>query len=323
MILEAVSQNQLNRINGHVDSVERPEFSSISADKYKQNNNNKQQSFSRSPVHKPLMRTNGLSEEIIRPKNPTNDVIAGHTPVHHVPSNNTFTPSRKTADDNGDTDDQIFCNCLPFRRRVKREKKRKLPRLKNTKCVSQEEFGYPTHFVRGDTGNNLTSSSATGVIPHSYLVDKRRSHPNIKLCHSPTPHSKMNSSTDTTSDSGPKLRTARSHLEESSRSSQNCTDLDEVIAVSYNSHDTSRASVEEDREVKEVASVSQLVVTLELDAHSQSITGSGFHVGEPNFVEENKREGLEAMCRHEVSYLNNYINFIYYILIFNFRYYHA
>ena len=303
MILEAVSQNQLNRINGRVDSVERPEFSSISTDKYIQNNNNKQQSFSRSPVHKPLVRTSGLSGEIIRPKNPTNDVIAGHTPVHHVPSNNTFTYSRKTSDDNGDTDNQLFCNCLPFRRRVKREKK-KIPRLKNYK--SQEEFVYPTHYIGGGTGRNLTplsSVSATGVSPRSYLEgptgNKRRSHPNIKLCHSPTPHSKMNSSSDTTSDSGPKLRTARSHLEESSRSSQNCTDLDDVIDMSYNSHDTSRASVEEDREVKEVASVSQLVVTLELDAQSQSITGSGFHVGNPSFVEENKGE---ALCKNEVSY---------------------
>ena len=308
-------------MNGHVES------SSISTDKYKQNNNNKQHSFSRSPVHKPLMRTSGLSEEIIRPRNPTSDVITRHTPVHHVPSNNTFTPSRRTADNNGDTDDQILCNCLPFRRRVKREKK-KLPRLRNSKCVSQEEFVYPTHSIRGGTGKNLTplsSVSSTGVSPRSYLegtdVNKRRSHPNIKLCHSPTHHSKMNSSSDTTSDSGPKLRTARSHLEESSRSSQNCTDLDEVIAMSYNSHDTSRASVEEDREVKEIASVSQLIVTLELDAQSQSIAGSGFHVGNPNFVEGNKREGLEAMCKSEVSYFKELSLLISYVHVF--RCYHA
>ena len=54
----------------------------------------------------------------------------------------------------------------------------------------------------------------------------------------------------------------------------------------------------EGTELREVASVSQLVVTLELDAQTQSIAGSGFHVGNPNFVEECK---LGVSNQNEVS----------------------
>ena len=299
---EAVSQNQIHRVNGYVESVH------TSANK-SQSQNNKHRQLSRSPVEITARNPDDLittpQQQISTITSNTcgedrGDVMAPHTSLFPVLSHNTFTPSHKPSQERAE--DQLFCNCLPFKRRGN-NKKNKIPRLKGSgKCYSQEEF-YPSSLNQESTPSHstpLSSVSATGFnSSRSYLHSvhanpNRRSHPNIKLCYSPTPNLR-NNITDTHSDPGAKLR---SPLEESTRSSQNCTDLDEVMAAFETSHNFSQLPAEEDTEA---ASVSHLVVTLELDAQTQPIAGSGFHVGNPNFLEECKLKGI--IDQNEVSVL--------------------
>ena len=213
---------------------------------------------------------------------------------------NTYTPKHKTVSSSSKSEDQVLCACLPFKRRAKKEKN-KAPRVKvPNRYFSQEEFFYP-----------LSANQASTPIPPKDTSTDNRSHRYVHITrgirhlklHSPPLHGKRGSVTETASDPGPKLREARrSLLEDSSRSSQNCTDLDEAMG-GFDSEERTQSSASDTQacaSTQVLDANSQLIVTLELDAQTQSVAGAGFQGRNPSFREECNQKEISISINDEV-----------------------